>query len=109
VATFERVVFAKYRTAYGAIKNVVRDNATKPLDYFKSRENFVKDNIDRLSGIILLIEGYISIELLTKLKNIKDHRNYIAHGKRDVAPPAIEFTLQDMAKILDEVIDEIEG
>src|ERR1035438_3743472 len=26
VATFERVVFAKYRTAYGAIKNVVRDN-----------------------------------------------------------------------------------
>jgi hypothetical protein len=48
------VVFAKYRTAYGAIKNVVRDNATKPLDYFKSRENFVKDNIDRLSGICIV-------------------------------------------------------
>ena len=109
VATFERVVFAKYRTAYGTIKNVIRDNATKPLDYFKSRENFVKDNIDRLSGIILLIEGQLSPELLTRLKNIKDHRNYIAHGKRDVAPPATEFTLQDMAKILDEVIDEIEG
>jgi len=108
LATFEKVVFAKYRTSYGAIKNLVSDNASKPLDYFKSRENFINDKIDRLSGIIYLIEGHIASELLDTLKQIKDHRNYIAHGKRDVAPPAIEMKLAEMAKVLDEVISEIE-
>lgn len=109
VATFERVVFAKYRTTYGTLKNVVSTNAVKPLDYYKSREKFINDNIDRLSGIIYLIEGHITNDLLQKLKQIKDHRNYIAHGKRDVAPPSIELKLDEMAKVLDEVIQEIES
>jgi hypothetical protein len=60
VATFERVVFAKYRTSYGTLKNVVSASAVRPLDYFKSRENFINDSIDRLSGIIYLIEGHIT-------------------------------------------------
>jgi hypothetical protein len=109
VATFERVVFAKYRTSYGTLKNVVSASAVRPLDYFKSRENFINDSIDRLSGIIYLIEGHITNELLQKLKQIKDHRNYIAHGKRDVAPPDVELKLEEMAKVLDEVIREIEN
>jgi len=109
VATFERVVFAKYRTSYGTLKNVVSASATRPLDYFKTRENFIYDNIDKLSGIIYLIEGHITTELLQKLKQIKDHRNYIAHGKRDVAPPDVELKLDEMAKVLDEVIREIES
>ncbi|NVO10407.1 MAG: hypothetical protein HXX16_10640 [Bacteroidales bacterium] len=108
VATFERVVFAKYKTAYGTIKNVVRNHSTKPLDYFNSRENFVNGNIDKLSGIISLIEGHLSNDILEKLKIIKDHRNYIAHGKRDIAPPSVEFRLDEVAKILDDVIKEIE-
>ena len=109
VATFERVVFAKYRTSYGTIKSLVSENAIRPLDYFKSRENFINEKIDRLSGIIYLIEGHIDTELLAALKLIKDHRNYIAHGKRDVAPPAVEMKLSEMAKALDEVIREIES
>lgn len=109
VATFERIVFAKYRTSYGTLKNVVSVNATRPLDYFRSRENFINGNIDRLSGIIYLIEGHVAVELVQKLKLIKDHRNYIAHGKRDVAPPDVELTLDEMAKVLDEVIREIEN
>jgi len=108
VATFERVAFSKYRTAYGKIKSVVADQVTKPLDYYKSRENFVNGNIDKLSGLIYLIEGHLSSDLLHKLKLIKDHRNYIAHGKRDTAPPAIELKLSEMAKVLDDVIKEIE-
>lgn len=109
VATFERVVFAKYKTTYGNIKSIVGKYATRPLDYYKSRENFVNGNIDRLAGIIGLIEGHLSPALLTKLEGIKSQRNYIAHGKRDTAPPAFELPLSDIAQTLDEVIKEIEG
>lgn len=109
VSTFERIVFAKYKTTYGTLKNVVRDNSPNLMDYYNSRENFLNGNIDKLSGIIYLIEGQISLELMQKLKLLKDHRNYIAHGKRDVAPPAFEMKLADIAKTLDEVIREIEG
>ncbi len=109
VATFERVIFAKYRTTYGSIKKLVSTNAAKPLDYFKSKENFINDKIDKLSGIIYLIESYLPPQLLQQLKVIKDHRNYIAHGKRDVAPPSVEMELNIMAKLLDDIIREIEN
>ena len=108
VATFERVVFLKYRTSYGTIKTVVNTHSIKPLEYFNSRERFINDSIDTLSGIIYLIDGIIDNELLNNLKIIKDHRNYIAHGKRDSEPPAVEFSIDEIAKTLDEVIREIE-
>jgi hypothetical protein len=82
-ATFERIVFAKYRTAYGVIKSTINTHSKKPLNYFDSKERFVNDQIDRLSGILFLIENIIDSDLFNKLKIIKDHRNYIAHGKRD--------------------------
>jgi hypothetical protein len=109
VATFERVVFAKYRTSYGTLKNVISKSAVRPLDYYKSKENFINTDIDSLSGIIYLIEGHITSELMLKMKQIKDHRNYIAHGKRDVAPPSVELKLDEVAKVLDEIILEIES
>lgn len=79
------------------------------MDYYKSRELFLNVSIDKLSGIIYLIEGHISSDLLQKLKKLKDHRNYVAHGKRDVASPAVEMKLDEIAKILDDVIREIES
>ena len=41
------------------------------------------------------------------LKQIKEHRNYIVHGKRDSAPPAVEFDIDTIAKILDMAVSEI--
>ena len=69
----------------------------------------MNDKIDRLSGIINLFDGLISPSQLKNLKIIKDHRNYIAHGKRDVTPPLIEFKLFEVAEILDNIITEIES
>jgi hypothetical protein len=108
VATFERVVFSKYRTSYGSLKTVVKIHSTRPLDYFHSREKFVNDSIDRLAAIIALLEGIIDPDLMQKLTVIKDHRNYIAHGKRDSAPPAVQYSIEELTKILDDVILEIE-
>lgn len=107
VATFEKVVLLKYKTSYGELKKVVSTNANRSLDYYKSRENFIKD-IDGLSEIIRLIEGHITVELLQKLKQIKAHRNYIAHGKNGV-PPDVELQLSEIVTVLDEVIREIES
>jgi hypothetical protein len=108
VSTFERIVFAKYRTSYGSIKTTVNKHSAKPLDYYSSREKFINDGIENLSGILYLIEGIIEHSLFDQLKKIKDHRNYIAHGKRDSQPPAIEFTIDEIASLLDRVITEIE-
>ncbi len=109
VSTFEKIVFAKYKTSFGKLKTVVKEYTPSPMDYYKSRENFVNGNIDKLSGIIFLIERQLPPDLLIKLKLLKDHRNYIAHGKRDVAPPAVELQLAEIASTLDEIIREIEG
>lgn len=109
VATFERVAFAKYRTSYGNIRAVVRDKSMKPLDYFRSRERFVHDQIDNLAGIISLLDGIIDSQLIEDLKKIKDHRNYIAHGKRVSPLPIDTFDLDKIATTLDDVIFEIEN
>lgn len=108
VATFERVVFAKYRTSYGSLKSVVRVHSTKPLDYYDSRERFINDSIDKLAAVLALLENFIDPPLFKLVNDIKDHRNYIAHGKRDSKQPAIEYPLHEMVKILDDVILEIE-
>lgn len=108
-SAFERIVFTKYRTAYGKVRSVVKEQSQPPMDYYKAREKFINGGIDKLSGIISLIEGHVSNDIFDKLKQIKDHRNYIAHGKRDVAPPAVEMTIDEIAQALDEAIIEIES
>lgn len=108
VAIFERVVFSKYRTTYGTIRTVVNTHSVKPLDYYDSRERFVNGGVEYLSGIMNLLEGIIGNDLFDRLKIIKDHRNNIAHGKRDSKPPAIELTIDEIAATLYDIIREIE-
>ncbi|MBS1778024.1 MAG: hypothetical protein JST70_01785 [Bacteroidetes bacterium] len=107
VTSFERAVFAKYRTSYGTLRGVVRDSAAPPLDFFHSRERFINDSIDKLAGILSLIDGIIDDPTMEKLKQIKDHRNYIVHGKRDSIAPAIELDIDTIAKTLDNAITSI--
>ncbi len=107
VTAFEKAVFAKYRTSYGVLRTVVKDQAEQPLDFFDSRERFINDNIDRLAGILFLIDGIIDRDTMETLKQIKEHRNYIVHGKRDSAPPAFEFDIDTIAKTLDNAVAEI--
>jgi hypothetical protein len=65
-ATFERIVFAKYRTTYGAIRSTINTHSKRPLNYFDSKEKFVNDQIDSLSGILFLIENIIDHKLFNK-------------------------------------------
>jgi len=108
VASFEKIVFAKYKTSYGEIKNVVGTHVPKTLDFYKSREKFVNGEMDKLHSILALIEGQVDDVLLDKLKKIKDQRDYLAHGKRFGVAPAINMKLSEIAETLDRIITEIE-
>ncbi len=108
VATFEKVVFAKYRTACGNFRKVLQDHTAKTIDYYKSREQFINSSIDKLAVIIELISGHLDNALLIELNNIKDHRNFLAHGQRDRTAPTVELPINVVAKTLDDVITEIE-
>jgi hypothetical protein len=108
VATFEKIAFAKYKTAFGTIKGIVGSKAEKPLDYYLMREKFVDGSIDKLHLIIELIKEHIDADLIKDLKTIKEQRDYIAHGKRFGTPPPIDMELEEIAFVLDKIILEIE-
>jgi hypothetical protein len=108
VASFEKVVFAKYKTSYGTIKGIVGLHSKTPLDYYKSREKFVYGKIDKLYSIIELIKGQVDTSLLDNLKKIKEQRDYLAHGKRFSAT-TIDIKLEDIAYIFNKFIYEIEN
>lgn len=107
-SVFEKIVFAKYRTTYGELRKVVNVHSVKPLDFYNSREKFIFDSIDNLAGILYLIDGKISVEQREQINIVKSQRNYFAHGKRDVAAPTKTLSLEEIAKILDDIILEIE-
>lgn len=107
IATFEKIVFSKYSTTYGKLKSVVRDSSARPMDFFEAREKLINSGYDRLSQIMNLIDGLIDRNLFLKLKQIKDQRDYIAHGKRIPKPQNVELKLEEIATVLDNVIIEI--
>ena len=67
--------------------------------YLVTIDNIVRKEVRKVNG---------NKYHLDKLKIIKDHRNYIAHGKRDSGPPPVELTIDQIASTLDGVIREIE-
>lgn len=109
VSVFERVVFAKYKTSYGAIKTTIGSSKDTTIDFYRTREKIVGDASDKLHAIINIIDGQIDGELLRKLKIIKEYRDFIAHGKRFGAEPAVSLTLSEIATTLDKIISEIEA
>lgn len=109
IATFESIAFDKYKNTYGSLRTVVKDNASKPLSYFSAREKLVNDTYDKLSAIIKLVYGHINPTLFSNLEIVKSYRDYLAHGKRFAAPPPTKLSLLEIAKILDDVLLEIEN
>lgn len=107
VTAFEKVVFNKYKNTYGILRTVVSVSTTPLSDFHRSRERFINDSIDKLSGILFLIDGIIDANTMSLLKEIKDHRNYIVHGKRDSVMPARQLDIDIIAKTLDDAITEI--
>ncbi len=108
VATFERILFLKIDNASGEIKRIVNNNYPTPAPLSKMSESFIrnKEDISNLAGIAKLLEGKIPQRLSSQLSIIREHRNWIAHGKRSVGQPS-HLTIQEIHDILQEILDTV--
>jgi predicted nucleotidyltransferase len=109
VATFEKIVFSKIDNATGEIRKVVREYYKSPAPLSEMSKEFIKDKDDiyNLSGVIYLIEhSRMPSALSTQLTAIREHRNWLAHGKRSIGQQS-SLTLQQVYDILQEVVDYI--
>jgi hypothetical protein len=108
VASFERIMFAKYKTVCSQIEFFLEANKDLSVEYFIAKERFVNNSFTRLADLIKLIEGKIDGQLYDNLSAIKEHRNCIAHGSREGLLSAVDMTIEEIAQTLDSVITQIE-
>lgn len=106
VSTFEKLIFDMYDTSKGEIKKTIENNTPTQIPYYKSRKKVVRE-MNNLADIINLIEGTIDEDVFKQLKQIKEYRDYIAHGKRFGSVSPYTFKLEEIALILDKIIIEI--
>lgn len=108
VATFEKILFLRIDNASGEIKKIVREKYKTPAPLVKMSESFVKgkEDIYNLSGVTALLEGKIPPRLISQLSAIREHRNWLAHGKRSVGQPST-LTIQEIYNILQEILDNL--
>jgi len=104
VATFEKMFFLKIDNASGEIRRVVKDHylASAPLSSLSRSFVKNKDDISSIAGIEKLLDGKISVRLSGKLSAIREHRNWIAHGKRSVGNSST-MSIQEVHDVLQEV------
>ena len=106
VATFEKMLFLRIDNASGEIKRMVTEKYKAPAPLAKMSAAFIKDQADvyNLAGVTALLEGKIPPRLVSQLAAIREHRNWLAHGKRSVGQPST-LTIHEVYKILQEILD----
>lgn len=108
VATFEKMFFLKIDNASGEIRRVVKDYylASAPLSSLSRSFIKDKDDISSIAGIEKLLDGKIPEGLSGKLSAIREHRNWIAHGKRSIGKSST-MTIQEVHDILQEIWETV--
>ncbi|MCH8496284.1 MAG: hypothetical protein LAT57_11735 [Balneolales bacterium] len=108
LATFEKVLFVKYLETSGHLRSVVKNHSDTSISFYKSRERFIKSDVDKLHHIIGILDGHISADNLERLKEIKENRDYFSHGKRFPSPPrSMNFEIREIAINLDLILQEL--
>lgn len=106
IFSFEQIAFDLYRNAFGIFRKVVKEKSVSDTPFFRARERFIRDDLDKLSQLLGLLDGFLNQALFEKLVEIKNYRDYLAHGKR-FAASIQNYTMDEIAVTLDEVIYEI--
>ncbi len=92
VTTFERILFSRIENAAGNIRRTLKHGYTYPEPFATVATSFVKDTRDiyglnKARNELLqehLLNGYAEY-----LREIIDHRNWLAHGKREVGKQSV--------------------
>lgn len=107
-ATFERVAFAKYRTAAGDTIAYLRNARDLVTEYYLVVDRLVKPSLSWLSDLLVLLEGRIDTTLYERFSEIKEQRNSYAHGSVDSLTTINQYSLREIAGILDEILTAVE-
>lgn len=107
-ATFERISFAKYRTATGDTIAYIGKAKDLSTEYFIARDRFIKPSLKWLSELLELLDGRIDTALYERLSEIKEQRNSYAHGSELALTTVTDYKLEDIATTFDQVLVQIE-
>lgn len=107
ISSFEKIVFQKINNATGSIRKIVCAEYIKPEPFAISSDKFIKDaeDIGSLKKIKGILDGKIPSGLSSRLEEIINQRNRVAHGRRFGIESSI--TLIETANVLDEVLKRI--
>ncbi|MFH0822276.1 MAG: hypothetical protein V2B18_05950 [Pseudomonadota bacterium] len=119
VRIFEFMVFEMVKEASGNIKNIVRDprSAKKTKFPFQSyADKFVKErggdihgpgDLRNLGDVKEILKGRLHQRLYDGLDAIVTYRNWLAHGNRFSGRPRHPGDLQDVVRLLNDILSEI--
>ena len=84
VATFEKLVYYNIPTTINNSKKILNSQYNNQEPFSSSIKSFVKSpqDINNVPAVLSILSGSIPVTLENKLKEIIDHRNRIAHGRR---------------------------
>lgn len=124
VRIFEFMLFEMVKEASGNIKDIVNDpesaKAVKRAKFpFQSyADKFVKErredihnagDLRNLGDVKEILKGRLRQQLYVELDAIVTYRNWLAHGNRFSERPPHPGSLQDVVKVLYDILTEIKG
>ncbi len=107
-ATFERIAFAKYRTAAGDTAAFLQKAKELSTEYFIVRDRFVNPSLKWLSDLLELLNGRIDTTVFEHLAEIKEQRNSYAHGSIETMTTVANYSFEDIAVTFDNILQVIE-
>jgi len=118
ITTFEKIIFKKIQQAHGDIENIIVKGYEKRIKnkekvcFRYSAKSFIKSDTDifSLGGAIKLLEKQIiNKELFNDLKAIREHRDYLSHGKRRNVGEQSKFTIEEIKNKLSILFSQVFG
>ncbi len=116
IATFENILFKKIQQTLGVIEKIIDKGYERKIKddekiYFRySSKTFLKSETDifSLGGAMKLLEKQIkNKKLFNDLKNIREHRDYLSHGKRIDVGKQTQFSIEEIKDKLMVIIKSI--
>lgn len=107
VSTFEKLVFKKLENGLGNARTIVKKKYPPKDPFGICAASFIKnkDDIRYLGGLHHLLEGKLQKDLQTKLGEIIERRNQLAHGDR--SGKETQLTLAETVEILEAILDKV--
>jgi hypothetical protein len=116
ITTFEKIIFNKIQQTRGELEKIINKGYGQRIKnnqkvYFRhSTKSFIKSDTDifSLGRAIKLLEKQIKDkQLFNDLAKIKEHKDYLSHGKRRNVGKLSKFTIEEIKDKLIEIINSI--